>query len=245
MATEADIRAQLIDPALVAAGWSPSQVRREVSFTEGRIIVRGRTVSRGERKRADYILYYKQNIPLAIIEAKDDTFTVGDGMQQALRYAEMLDIPFVYSTNGSGFLEHSRIGSDTLIESEIPSGDFPSPEALMARYTGSKHYTPEQASIVTESYYDDGSGRAPRYYQQSAVNKVVEGIAEGKNRLLLVMATGTGKTYTAFQIIYRLWKSRTKKRILFLVDRSALAQQNVMGGLMLRFLQFLWSLLRI
>lgn len=227
--SEEDIRARFIDPALAAAGWDAAQIRREVSFTEGRIIVRGKTVSRGERKRADYILYYKKNIPVAIIEAKGDGHESGSGMQQALAYAETLDIPFVYSASGKGFLEHSRIADGGAVEREISHEAFPSPEDLMDRYTGAKHYTPEQKSIVLESYHDDGSGRSPRYYQQNAVNKVVEAVAGGKDRLLLVMATGTGKTYTAFQIIYRLWKSRTKKRILFLVDRTALAQQTMQG----------------
>lgn len=227
--SEEDIRAKRIDPALARAGWSEYQIRREVSFTEGRIIVRGKTISRGEKKRVDYILYYKQNIPLALIEAKDDFHGLGDGMQQGLAYAEALNIPFVYSSNGAGFLEHSSIDEGGVVERELALDAFPSPEGLIERYTKAKQYTPEQKSVVLESYHDDGSGRSPRYYQQNAVNKVVEAIAKGKDRLLLVMATGTGKTYTAFQIIYRLWKAGTKKRILFLVDRTALAQQTMQG----------------
>jgi type I restriction enzyme R subunit len=227
--SEEDIRAKFIDPAIQKAGWSESQIRREVSFTEGRIIVRGKTISRGERKRVDYILYYKKNIPIALIEAKDDSNGVGHGMQQALSYAESLDVPFVYSSNGSGFLEHNRLNDGSAVEQEIGIDSFPSPEELIGRYLKSKNYSEDQKDIVLESYYDDGSGRSPRYYQQNAVNKVIEAVAKGKNRILLVMATGTGKTYTSFQIIYRLWKSRTKKRILFLVDRTALAQQTMQG----------------
>lgn len=227
--SEEDVRAKFIDPALKNSGWSEAQIRREISFTEGRIIVRGKTISRGERKRVDYILYYKKNIPIALIEAKDDSNGVGHGMQQALSYAESLNIPFVYSSNGLGFLEHNRLNDDSPVEQEISLESFPSPEELISRYTSAKDYSDTQKDIVLESYYDDGSGRSPRYYQQNAVNKVVEAVAKGKDRVLLVMATGTGKTYTAFQIIYRLWRSRTKKRILFLVDRTALAQQTMQG----------------
>lgn len=227
--SEEDVRAKFIDPALTSVGWSENQIRREVSFTEGRIIVRGKTISRGEQKRVDYILYYKKNIPIALIEAKDDSKSVGDGMQQGLGYAESLDIPFVYSSNGSGFLEHNRLNDGSEVERELRMDSFPSPDELINRYLASKHYTDTQKETVLESYYDDGSGRNPRYYQQSAVNKVVEAVASGKKRILLVMATGTGKTYTAFQIIYRLWKSRSKKRILFLVDRTALATQTMKG----------------
>lgn len=227
--SEEDIRAKFIDPAIAKAGWSENQIRREVSFTEGRIIVRGKTISRGEQKRVDYILYYKKNIPIALIEAKDDTKSIGDGMQQGLGYAESLDIPFVYSSNGSGFLEHSRLDDGGEVEHDFSMDSFPSPEELINRYLTFKQYSESQKETVLESYYDDGSGRNPRYYQQSAVNKVIEAVASGKERILLVMATGTGKTYTAFQIIYRLWKSRSKKRILFLVDRTALATQTMKG----------------
>ena len=225
--SESEIRTQFITPAIAAAGWDLGmQVKEEVSFTNGRVIVRGKTVSRGEAKRADYIVYHKPNIPLAIIEAKDNTFSVGAGMQQALNYAEMLDVPFVYSSNGDAFLEHDRTAAGATIEREIPLDQFPSPEQLWNRYSTAKGLSPKQEAVTTQEYYDDGSGKVPRYYQIKAINRTVEAIAKGEDRLLLVMATGTGKTYTAFQIIWRLWKAGVKKRILFLVDRNILADQT-------------------
>ena len=227
--TEADIRSKFITPALTtsAAGWDlMTQVREEVYFTKGRVIVRGKMVKRGEAKKADYILYYKPGIPLALIEAKDNHHAVGAGMQQALHYAETLEIPFVYSSNGDAFLEHDRTVVAGAVEREIPLDQFPSAEALWRRYCISKGMTSAQSLVVTQDYYSDGTQKAPRYYQLSAINRTVEAIARGQQRLLLVMATGTGKTYTAFQIIWRLWKSGAKKRILFLVDRNILADQT-------------------
>jgi type I restriction enzyme R subunit len=201
-------------------------VREEFQFTKGRIIVRGKMVKRGEAKKADYILYYKPGIPIAVIEAKDNTHAVGDGMQQALEYGETLDVPFVFSSNGDAFLEHDRTGKRKTVEREIPLDQFPSPDELWARWQTAKGHTPEQAEVVAQDYYVDISGKAPRYYQQIAINRTVEAIARGEKRILLVMATGTGKTYTAFQIIWRLWKAGVKKRILFLVDRNILADQT-------------------
>lgn len=226
--SERDICTKFITPAIQQAGWDiQTQVREEVSFTKGRIIVRGKLHSRGEQKRADYILYYKSNIPIAIIEAKDNTHSVGAGMQQALNYAETLEIPFVFSSNGEAFLMHDRTGQATVTEQEVALNQFPSPEALWQRYCVWKGISTEQAkSTVEMPYYDDGTGRAPRYYQASAINNTVEAVARGQQRVLLVMATGTGKTYTAFQIIWRLWKSGTKKRILFLADRNILVDQT-------------------
>ncbi|MHB1233602.1 MAG: EcoAI/FtnUII family type I restriction enzme subunit R [Burkholderiales bacterium] len=228
--TEADIRTKYITPAIVGTNgdkWNVmTQVREEIYFTKGRVIVRGKTVRRGEAKKADYLLYYKPNIPLAVVEAKDNNHTVGDGMQQALDYAEILDIPFAYSSNGDAFLEHDRTGALGVVEREIPLDQFPSPEQLWARYRQAKGYSPAQEIIATQDYFDDGSGKTPRYYQLIAINRTVDAIARGENRILLVMATGTGKTYTAFQIIWRLWKSGAKKRILFLVDRNILADQT-------------------
>lgn len=228
--TETDIRTKFITPAIVGAQgekWNVmTQVREEVYFTKGRVIVRGKTVRRGEAKKADYILYYKPNLPLAILEAKDSTQSLGAGMPQALEYAEILDVPFAYSSNGDAFLEHDRTSSSGVIEREIPLGQFPTPEELWARYCQAKGLTPPQAAITSQDYYDDGSGKSPRYYQLTAINRTVAAIARGENRILLVMATGTGKTYTAFQIIWRLWKSGAKKRILFLVDRNILADQT-------------------
>jgi type I restriction enzyme, R subunit len=228
--TEADIRTKFITPALLGIDGSKwnvmTQLREEVYFTKGRVIVHGKTTKRGEAKKADYLLYYKPNIPIAIIEAKDNNHAVGDGMQQALEYAELLDVPFVYSSNGDAFLEHDRTGTADSVEREIPLVDFPTPAELWNRYRFAKGYSPEQEAIATQDYYDDGSGKAPRYYQLTAINRTVDAIARGENRILLVMATGTGKTYTAFQIIWRLWKAGAKKRILFLVDRNILADQT-------------------
>ena len=228
--TEADIRTKFITPALLGIDGSKwnvmTQLREEVYFTKGRVIVHGKTTKRGEAKKADYLLYYKPNIPIAIIEAKDNNHAVGDGMQQALEYAELLDVPFVYSSNGDAFLEHDRTGTADPVEKEIPLVYFPTPAELWNRYRFAKGYSPEQEAIATQDYYDDGSGKAPRYYQLTAINRTVDAIVRGENRILLVMATGTGKTYTAFQIIWRLWKAGAKKRILFLVDRNILADQT-------------------
>jgi len=228
--TEADIRTKFITPALVGQNggkWNVmTQLREEIYFTKGRVIVRGKTVKRGEAKKADYILYLKPGLPIAVIEAKDNTYSVGAGMQQALDYAEILDLPFAYSCNGDAFLEHDRTGAASTVEREFPLDQFPTPEELWARYSQSKGYTAKQQAVATQDYYDDGSGKSPRYYQLIAVNRTVEAIVRGENRILLVMATGTGKTYTAFQIIWRLWKSGAKKRILFLVDRNILADQT-------------------
>ncbi len=186
--------------------------------------------TRGKRKRADYILYYKPNIPIAIIEAKDNKHSVKAGIQQALDYAKILDIPSVYSSNGDGFHEYDRTCSGGKIETELTLQQFPAPEILWRRYKKYKGIeTKEQEHISAQDYFFDGTGRTPRYYQQIAINRSVEAIAKGQNRILLTMATGTGKTYTAFQIIHRLWKSNTKKRILFLADRNILIDQTKRG----------------
>jgi type I restriction enzyme R subunit len=228
--SESDICAKHITPAVLQAGWGEdSQIRREVGFTKGRIIVRGRLVSRGKGKRADYILYYKPNIPLALIEAKDNTHSLGDGMQQGLEYATTLDIPFVFSSNGDGFVFHDCTGTASAIETTLALGAFPSPADLWARYRAWKRLTPEAEQIVLQDYFDDGSGKAPRYYQVNAINAAIEAIAKGRDRILLVMATGTGKTYTAFQIIWRLWKAGRKKRILYLADRNVLIDQTMVN----------------
>ena len=226
--SESDICAKYITPAIIAAGWDEAlQIRREVFFTKGRIIVRGKLHTRGEQKRADYILYFKANIPIAVIEAKDNKHSVGSGMQQALNYAETLDIPFVFSSNGDGFLCHDRTGLAAQTEQELSLANFPSPTELWQRYCHYKGIETETAKHTVEMpYYDDGTGRAPRYYQANAINNTIEAVAKAQQRILLVMATGTGKTYTAFQIIWRLWKSGTKKRILFLADRNILVDQT-------------------
>ncbi|WP_373506430.1 EcoAI/FtnUII family type I restriction enzme subunit R [Thiocapsa sp.] len=228
--TEADIRTKFITPALVGANgdkWDLlTQIREEVYFTRGRVIVRGKTVKRGVARRADYILVYRPNIPLALIEVKDNNHAVGDGMQQALDCGEMLDIPFVYSSNGDAFLEHDRTVTTGAVTREIPLDQFPTPDELWARYCKAKGLIAEKQAVAVQNYFDDGSGKVPRYYQRIAINRTVEAIARGASRILLVMATGTGKTYTAFQIIWRLWRSGAKKRILFLVDRNILADQT-------------------
>jgi type I restriction enzyme R subunit len=225
--SEADVKTKLITPAIKNSGWDiNSQMREEVTFTAGRIIVRGKMTERGETKRADYILYYKPNIPLAIVEAKDDTHTIGSGMQQALEYSEMLDIPFIFSSNGKGFLFHDKSGTSEKLETELSIGEFPSPEELWQKYKSMKGLSDTGADIVAQDYFDDGSGRTPRYYQSIAINRTIEAITRGQNKIILVMATGTGKTYTAFQIIWRLWKAKKKKRILFLADRNILVDQT-------------------
>ena len=225
--SERDICTKFIAPAIQQAGWDiQRQVREEVSFTKGRIIVRGKLHSRGKSRRADFILYHQPNLPLAVIEAKDNKHSVGAGIQQALDYAESLDVPFVFSSNGDGFLFHDRTGTGGQVETELANDQFPSPEALWQRYCQWKGLDAEAQKKVETPYYDDGTGRAPRYYQANAINRTVEAVARGQNRILLVMATGTGKTYTAFQIIWRLWKSKQKKRILFLADRNILVDQT-------------------
>ena len=229
--SERDICTKYITPAIEKAGWNKyTQFLEEVSFTDGKIYVRGKLHTRGTAKRADYILYYKPNIPIAIVEAKDNKHTIGAGLQQALDYSRILDIPFVFSSNGDGFVFHDKTATDSSIETELDNDSFPSPEILWEKYKRFKGIvTTEEEKIVEQDYYDDGSGRKPRYYQQIAINRTVEAIAKGNNRILLVMATGTGKTYTAFQIIWRLWKARAKKRILFLADRNALIDQTRRG----------------
>jgi type I restriction enzyme R subunit len=226
--SERDICSKFITPVVIAAGWDlHSQIREEVGFTKGRIIVRGKLHTRGEQKRADYILYYKSNIPLAVIEAKDNSYSVGAGMQQALNYAETLGVPFVFSSNGDAFLLHDRTGNALKTEQELTLDAFPSPAELWQRYCEWKGIeTAAERKTVEMPYYDDGTSRAPRYYQANAINSTVEAVAKGQQRILLVMATGTGKTYTAFQIIWRLWKSGAKKRILFLADRNILVDQT-------------------
>ena len=225
--SERDICTKFITPAIEKAAWNiNTQVREELTFTDGRIKVRGKLHSREKKRRADYVLYHQKNLPIAVIEAKDNKHSIGDGMQQALAYAEALDVPFAFSSNGDGFLFHDRTGNATQTETELTLDQFPSPDQLWQRYCAWKGFTETALPVVESPYYDDGSGRSPRYYQTIAVNRTVEAVAKGRDRLLLVMATGTGKTYTAFQIIWRLWKSGQKKRILFLADRNILVDQT-------------------
>lgn len=229
--TEQEIRTRYILPALQKAGWKSFQIGEErACFTDGKIAIKGNKTTRGTPKRVDYILYYKPNIPVAIVEAKNNKKSLSSGIQQALGYANMLDVPVVFSSNGDGFYEHDKTLSNGVIERELSLDDFPSPDELWERYKKYKNIqTPNEEKIISQDYYFDGGGRTPRYYQQIAINRTVEAIAKGQKRILLVMATGTGKTYTAFQIIHRLWKSGTKKRILFLADRNALIDQTKRG----------------
>lgn len=226
--TEQDIRTKFITPAILSAGWdSDMQIREEVFFTDGRIIVNKKKARRAERKKADYILYHKSNLPIAVIEAKDNNHAVADGLQQAINYAEILDIPFVYASNGDAFIEFDRTVTGGISQKEIPLDAFPSPDELWNRYKSFKNIDSQQKEeILTQDYYLEMGGKEPRYYQQVAINKTVEAVVNNQNRILLVMATGTGKTYTAFQIIYRLWKTKQKKRILYLADRNILIDQT-------------------
>ncbi|MCL1140880.1 EcoAI/FtnUII family type I restriction enzme subunit R [Shewanella pneumatophori] len=229
--TETDIITKFIMPAIKDAGWNDmTQIRQEVKLRDGKVIVRGQLGVRKTVKSADIVLYHKPSMPLAVIEAKANKHEVGKGMQQGLDYARLLEVPFIFASNGDGFIFHdkTKLGTNEAnqLESEIRLEDFPSPQELWAKYCAWKGYTEKQLPIINQEYYDDGSGKHPRYYQLQAINKTVEAISSGKDRVLLVMATGTGKTYTAFQIIWRLWKSRAKKRILFLADRNILVDQT-------------------
>ncbi len=243
--SERDIITKYILPAIEQSGWNTqTQIREEVTFTAGRIFVKGKKTKRGEKKRADIIIYYKPNIPVAVVEAKDNTHTVGAGMQQVLEYSGTLDIPVAISSNGDGFviqyrkncgpkgadLSDRQAGGKGIVSENADLDHFPIPNELWScykRYNGLASKEEEDTSLC--SYYFDSTGRAPRYYQRVAINRTVEAIARGQNRILLVMATGTGKTYTAFQIIYRLWKAGCKKRILYLADRNNLITQTKKG----------------
>jgi type I restriction enzyme, R subunit len=233
--SERDICTKFITPAIQRAGWLLHQFREEVKLTDGRVMVRGQIAARiknpdskGGPKRADYVLYAHPNVPIGIIEAKQNRFSIGHGMQQALAYAEMLDAPFAISSNGDGFLLHDRTGLSDLVERELSLEQFPRWEELWHLYQQWKGLTEAGAlKLVEQPYFTDASGREPRYYQKVAINRAIEAIAKGQDRILLVMATGTGKTYTAFQIIWRLWKAKKKKRILFLADRNILVDQTM------------------
>jgi type I restriction enzyme R subunit len=196
----------------------------EYYFTKGRIFVRGNIKARKKGKKADYILYTAENYPIAVIEAKDNNHTAAHGIQQAIDYAEILDIPFAYSSNGDGFVEHDFLTSQ---ERNLTMGEFPKPKELIERWKKYKDYTPEQQKIIDQPFYSDPYSYEPRYYQAIAVNKTIEAIARGENRVLIVMATGTGKTITAFQIIHRLRASGLKKKILYLADRNILIDQTM------------------
>ena len=228
--SEAQICFEKIEPALQKAGWNPSKIEKEVSYTAGRIIVRGKVTARGKRKRADYILYHKKpSIPIAVIEAKKASKSLASGLQQGMGYAKDLDIPFVFSSNGSGFLFRDKTGLilTDVIEKKLSLDEFPSPELLWKKYKEFKNITEEQDGLITYPNYVGMDGKSPRYYQQIAVNRTIEAISRGQKRILLTMATGTGKTFTAFQILWRLWKTKKAKRILFLADRNILVDQTM------------------
>ncbi|MES2353727.1 MAG: DEAD/DEAH box helicase family protein [Pseudomonadota bacterium] len=226
--SERDICTKFITPALEQAGWDiATQIREEFPLTKGRIIVRGKLHTRAKHKRADYVLFYKPNMPIAVIEAKDNSYSMGDGMQQGLGYADLLQVPFVFSSNGDGFLFHNKIAANGILERELALHEFPTADTLWQWWAAHRGLSDQQSNLVTQDYYSDGSNKTPRYYQLLAINKTIDAIAQGQNRILLVMATGTGKTFTAFQIIWRLWKAKAKKRILFLADRNILIDQTM------------------
>ena len=225
--SEEDIKARYITPAITNAGWDiKKQVRLEYAFTAGRIILRGNITARGKNKRADYVLFYKSNFPLAIVEAKDNNHSLGAGLQQAIAYAQALDIDYIYASNGDGFIEQSLITGEVR---ELALEEFPSPEELYNRYLKDKKINVAEEKVLLEPYYYIPDYKTPRYYQRVAINKTVDAIAKGRERALLVCATGTGKTYMSFQIIYRLWKAGVKKKILFLADRNVLIDQAISG----------------
>lgn len=224
--TETDIITQFILPAVTDAGWDVmSQIRQEVKLRDGKVVVRGKLAARLTVKSADIVLYHKPGLPLAVIEAKANKYEMGKGMQQGQDYARLLDVPFVFASNGDGFIFHDKTNPSQL-ESEISLADFPTPQQLWEKYCVWKGFTAEQLPVISQDYYDDSTGKSPRYYQLQAINKTIAAVSAGQKRVLLVMATGTGKTYTAFQIIWRLWKAKSKKRILFLADRNILVDQS-------------------
>lgn len=221
--TEEDIKLQYITPAITAT-WKLSQITMETKITDGKINLKGNLVVREKPKKADYVLYLNDSKPIAIVEAKDNKHTVSYGIQQAITYANMLDVPFAYSSNGDAFYEHDMI---TGKERQIDLDKFPSPAELLMRFQTEKGITPAEMTAINQPYYTSQTTYSPRYYQRNAINRTVEAVAQGKDRLLLVMATGTGKTYTAFQIVYRLLKSGLKKKVLYLADRNILVDQSI------------------
>ena len=227
--SESDICDKFIRPAMECAGWNGmDQIYREYPLRAGRVVVRGKTARRDPSTvlRADYALFYKINIPLAVVEAKDNKHAVGAGMAQAINYAQLLDVPFSFSSNGDGFVFRDATLADGVLERNISLDEFPSPAVLWDRYCAWKGWPPEVRQVAA---FDYSPSKTPRYYQLNAINRTVEAIANGQDRVLLVMATGTGKTYTAFQIIWRLWKSGARKRILFLADRNILIDQTMVN----------------
>ena len=225
--TEEEVKLNYITPAIENAGWEKKQIRMEYSINAGKIVVRGNVAKRLQNKKADYVLFYKENLPLAVIEAKDDRHNIGDGMFQAQEYAQKLDVRFVFSSNGDGFLAYDM---KTGKQKQISLDDFPSPQTLFdLQYKEDLVKFDNYEKILNTPYYFGEESYPPRNYQRNAINRTVEAIAKGKDRVLLVMATGTGKTFMAFQIIWRLWKSGLKKKILYLADRNVLIDQTIIG----------------
>jgi type I restriction enzyme R subunit len=231
--SERDIENMFITPAIINAGWDlMTQIRTQVTLTPGPVIVRGELSARNKKKKkfADYILSWQPGTQVAVVEAKDNTYSVSHGMQQALGYAQILGLPSAFSSNGDAFACHNKAAKEgEEIECEIPLDQFPSPAELWKRYKRFHNIKDEEQDLVLQPYHSDGSGKEPRYYQVEAINRTIEAVARGDKRILLVMATGTGKTYTTFQIIWRLWKANAAKRILFLVDRNILADQTLVN----------------
>jgi type I restriction enzyme, R subunit len=231
--TERDIENIFITPAIIKAGWDlHSQIRQNVTLTPGPVIVRGEMSARNKKKKkfADYVLSWKPGTRIAVIESKDNNFSISAGMQQALGYANILGVPSAFSSNGDAFASHNKVARDEEeIETEFPLENFPSPMVLWDRYKKMHNIKDREEELVLQPFYSDGSGKEPRYYQVEAINRTIEAVARGDKRILLVMATGTGKTYTTFQIIWRLWKAKAVKRVLFLVDRNILADQTLVN----------------
>ena len=221
--SEEDIKLQYITPAITSK-WDKGKITMETQVTDGKINLKGNFVFREKPKRADYILYLNANNPIAIIEAKDNKHSISHGLQQAMTYAQMLDLPFAFSSNGDGFAEHDFL---TGKERQFNMDEFPTEEELIARFKQESGLTPAQETVIEQPYYSSQNTYPPRYYQRIAINRTVDAIARGQNRLLLVMATGTGKTYTAFQIVYRMLQSGLKRKILYLADRNILVDQSI------------------
>lgn len=221
--SEEDIKLQYITPSIISK-WDRGKITMETQITDGRINLKGNFVFREKPKRADYILYLNANNPIAIIEAKDNNHSISHGLQQAMTYAQMLDLPFAYSSNGDGFAEHDFL---TGKERQFGLDEFPTEAELVARFKQESEMTPAQEAVIEQPYYSSQNTYPPRYYQRIAINRTVDAIARGQNRLLLVMATGTGKTYTAFQIVYRMLQSGLKRKILYLADRNILVDQSI------------------
>ena len=222
--SEEDIKRQYITPA-IESKWNPKKITMETKITDGKINLRGNMVAREKPKRADYLLYLNANNPIAVVEAKDNKHNISYGLQQAMTYAQMLDLPFAYSSNGDGFIEHDFL---TGKERQFGLDEFPTEDELVGRYKQEAELTTVQEKVIDQPYYTSADTFPPRYYQRIAINRTLDAIARGQNRLLLVMATGTGKTYTAFQIVYRLLKSGMKQKILYLADRNILVDQSIL-----------------